>query len=175
MAKRKRPAVKTLVPEDDKLPMAATVQRFIKAYMECMDLKTAASSVGLMPDMGVKLFKNPRIYKAIQHRMNLLEMARIALKAKADSLSIPLLDASLAEEVKSKKNGHVRVRAIELGYKRVGLIRDGEFYVQPDQNSGKSAPSIYQSMQLTQRRTVTEEVTQTMTKVAHPAFAVQEY
>lgn len=170
-----RKTVKSLVPQDD-LPLAAEVQRFITQYVNCRDLKEAACRASLMPEMGERLFKQPRVRLAIQRRINLVEREMAALTAKAQLLTVPLLDASLVEEVKSKKNGHIRIRAIELGYKRTGLIRDGEFYVAPDPNANRNAPSIYQSRQLTARRTVTEEVTETVTKVeVNPVFAVREY
>lgn len=170
-----KPRIKDLVPTDD-MPMAAQVQRFITHYVNCRDLKEAACKVSLMPEMGEKLFKQPKVRTAIQKRINLVETEIAKQTAKAQLLTVPLLDASLVEEVKSRKNGHIRIRAIELGYKRTGLIRDGEFYVAPDPNANKNAPSIYQSKQITMRRTVTEEVTQTMpTVAAEPAFKVLEY
>lgn len=166
--------VRTLVPKRNDLPLAAETQRFVAYYVNCRDLKTAAATAGLMPEMGEKLFKQPKVKAAIQKRINLYEKELAAQAAKAHLLTVPLLDSALVEEVKSRKNGHIRIRAIELGYKRTGLIRDGEFYVAPDPSSNKNAPSIYQSRQLTARRTVTEEVTETVTQV-DPVFAVREY
>lgn len=157
--------------------MAAQVQRFIMNYVNCRDLKEAACRVSLMPEMGERLFKEPKVRAAIQKRINIVEIEMLKQTAKAHLLTVPLLDASLVEEVKSRKNGHIRIRAIELGYKRTGMIRDGEFYVAPDPNVNKNAPSIYRAQQTTLRQTVTTELTQTNAQVAtvDPIFAVKEY
>jgi len=159
------------------MPMAAQVQRFITYYVNCRDLKEAACKVALMPEMGEKLFKLPKVRAAIQKRINIVETEIAKQAAKAHMLTVPLLDASLVEEVKSKKNGHIRIRAIELGYKRTGMIRDGEFYVAPDPNANRNAPSIYRAQQTTLRQTVTTELTHTNAQVApvDPIFAVKEY
>jgi len=180
MPPSKRPRVSTLVPNDD-LPPGPQVQKFITYYINHFDLKLAACQAKLMPEMGERLYKHPKVKALIDRKVMILDVEKAKLKARAETLTVSLLDASLAEEVKSKKNGGIRIRAIELGYKRTGLIRDGEFYVAPETTSNKNAPSIYQSRQITLRRTVTEEVTQTETAKlpkppeTNPIFAVREY
>lgn len=157
----KRKTVRQILPKDNDLPMAKDVLRFIGFYMNSFDLKEAACKIGLAPEAGEKLFKVPRIKDAIQRRVNLLEGERSRLKAKAELLTVDLLDASLCEEVKSKNNGHIRVRAIELGYRRTGLIRDGEFVgVQQSRGTGNSAKTYGQIHTTTIRKTTTEELVQ---------------
>lgn len=168
-----KPKVRDLVPKDD-LPAAPVVERFITRYVNDRDLAIAACAVGLDPKMGEKLYKNEKVRKRIDHKILLEDTATAKLRAQAKQLTIDRLDAALCEEVSKKSNGQVRIRAIELGYKRTGLIRDGEFYVAPDPKDSRNSPSIYQSKQITMRRTVTEEVTQTIPP-AEPAFKVLEY
>lgn len=166
-----RPRMKELVPPDD-MPAAAVVQKFVTMYVNYRDLKQAACLVGLDAKMGAILYKEPKVRAAIDRKILLVDIEDAKVKAQANRLTVDQLDAALFEEVKSKKNGHIRVRAIELGYRRTGLIRDGEFYVAPDPNNSKNAPSIYQR----QMKRTTEQITETVVIApVHPAFAVQEY
>jgi hypothetical protein len=161
-----KPRVSTLVPKGG-LPPAAVVERFITFFVNERDAKLAACKASLMPEMGAKLYKHPRIRARIDHKILLIDVEEAKLRAKSKRLTVERLDAALVEEVDSKKNGHIRVRAIELGYRRTGLIRDGEFYVAPDPSANKNAPSIYQARQTKVTATVTKEVTD--------IFAVREY
>lgn len=173
-----KPQVRDLVPKD--LPAAKVVELFITRYVNGdRDLKVAACSVGLPPELGERLYKNEKVRKRIDHKILLIDTAEAKIKAQANLLTVHRLDAALYEEVSSKKNGSVRVRAIELGYKRTGLIRDGEFYVAPDPNANNNAPSIYRAQQTKMRQTVTEitHTDSTVIPVQHhdPIFAVKEY
>lgn len=175
-----RPRMKELVPPDD-MPAAAVVQKFVTMFVNYRDLKQAACLVGLDAKMGPVLYKEPKVRAAIDRKILLVDIEDAKVKAQANQLTVDRLDAALFEEVKSKKNGHVRVRAIELGYRRRGMIREGEFYVAPDPTKGNNAPSMYRAHQTTLRQTVTTEVTHTAAEVIPPTqqpdpiFAVQEY
>lgn len=174
-----RAKMKDLVPSGD-LPPAASVQRFVTFYVSTRDLKTAACLAQLDPKMGEKLYKEPKVRESIDKKILLVDIEEAKVKAQANLLTVDRLDAALFEEVKSKKNGHIRVRAIELGYRRTGLIRDGEFYVAPDASANKNAPSIYRAQQTTLRQTVTTELTRTDAQMlagnqSDPIFAVKEY
>lgn len=175
----RRQKVDDFLSTDKRLPPTAAVSRFITFYVNHRDLKLAACQAGLDPAMGTKLYRVPEVQKKIAHKIMLIDVEMAKLKAKANLLTVDQMDAALYEEIHSKKNGHVRVRAIELGYRRTGLIRDGEFYVAPDPSSNRNAPSIYRAQQTTMRRTVTEEVTQIAAQISAPVpdpiFAVREY
>lgn len=169
--------VKDLVPADD-LPPAKQAQQFVTFYVNHRDLKLAACQANLDPDMGAKLYRAPKIRAMIDRKILLVDVEDAKLKAAASRLTVDRLDAALVEEVRSKKNGHIRVRAIELGYRRTGLIRDGEFYVAPNPNDKSNAPSMYRASQTTLRHTVTTEVIQSEAQAAQqhdPIFAVKEY
>lgn len=174
-----RPRIDKLVPKDD-LPPTAVVQRFITFYINERDLKLAACKASLMPEMGEKLYRQPKVRQIIDRKIMLIDIEEAKVKARANLLTVAFIDSVVYEELKSKKNGHVRVRAAELAYRRTGLIRDGEFYVAPDANVNQNAPSVYQA-QITMRRTVTEELVQTAAtssaQVAPKLLApeVQEY
>jgi len=167
----------------DDLPPGAAVQRFIFFYVNERDLQLAATKAGLEPEMGERLYREPKVRAAIEKKIHLVDVEHAKLAAQALSLNVSLLDASLAEEVKNKKSGAVRMRAIELGYKRTGVMRDGEFVLAPDPDAARKAPSIYQSRQTILRRTVTEEMLQTTatelptdeTSLNLPQFKVLEY
>lgn len=175
----KRQRVSDLIPSDPDLPPSAVVQKFATFYSHHEDLKLAACQAKLMPEMGAKLYRNPKVREIIDRKLLLIEVENAKLAARSKQLTADRLDVALLEEVASKKNGHVRVRAIELGYRRTGMIRDGEFYVAPDPAANKNAPSIYRASQVTVKRTMTatEEVTHTQAAaaVADPIFAVKEY
>lgn len=168
-----RHRVRDLVPSDD-LPPSSQVMKFVTFYVAHRDLKLAACQAYLLPEMGAKLYRDKKVRALIDRKTLLLDVEEAKLKAKANLLTVDRLDATLIDLLGKKENGHVRLRATELGYKRTGLIKDGEFYVAPDPTAGNNQPSIYQT---TLRRTVTEEVTQTHPPALPAAaiFAVKEY
>jgi hypothetical protein len=145
------------------LPSKALINRFIHFYTTSVAFKDedrAGRMAHIEPRLVQRIMKDGEIRQEIDRKLSILEIEQAKLEAHARLLTVGVLDSALFEEVRSKKNGSVRIRAIELGYKRTGLIRDGEFYVAPDPAANQNAPSIYQA-QTTVKRTVTEEVTQT--------------
>lgn len=166
-----RQRVRDLVPKDDALPPAAQVQRFVTFYVGTRDLKEAACKANLQPEMGEKLYKNDRVRKLIDHQILLANVESAKLRAKANMLTVDRVDAALVGQI--QKKDRVPPEMFKIAYGRVGLLKDGEFYIAPDPNQTKTQPGIYQR-QTTARRTVTEELTRTET-VVDPIFAVQEY
>lgn len=152
--------VKDLVQAED-LPPAKQAQQFVTFYVNHRDLKLAACQAKLDPDMGPKLYRVPKIRKMIDSKILLIDVENAKLKAQADRLTVDRLDSALVEEVDSKKNGHIRVRAIELGYRRTGLIRDGEFVGVNKGAGGLNPAKTYGQIHTTTvRETTTKELIQ---------------
>jgi hypothetical protein len=162
------------------MPPAKQTQIFIAAYVNTRDLAEAAALARLDTKWGRILYKEPKVRAQIDRKINLIDVEDAKLKAQSNKLTADILDAALVQEVLNKKGGQTRIRAIELGYRRKGLMREGEFYVAPDPVADRNAPSMYGSRQTTLRRTVTEEVTHTEPAAPPPPtandiFTVREY
>lgn len=171
--------IRDLVPAND-LPPASQVQRFITFYVNHRDLKLAACQASLTPEMGERLYREEKVRTRIDKKILLIDVEEARLRARSNQLTVAKLDCTLLELLQKKELGHVRLKAAELGYRRTGLIKDGEFYVAPDPNHKQTGPSMYRAQQTTLRHTVTTEVVKTdaqVTPVQHfdPIFAVQEY
>ena len=136
----------------------ATIDRFIQFYVTNRDVSKAAKMAHISVTDGNKLMREPAVKKSIEKRIDLIEMEMAKLEAKATMLTVNVLDGALMEEIQNKKSG-VRLRAIELGFRRTGMIRDGEFFVPQPPSGENSGPNIYRALQTTTlRRTVTEEL-----------------
>lgn len=166
--------VTDLVTNDD-LPPAKQAQQFVTFYVNHRDLKLAACQAALDPDMGEKLYRNPKIRASIDAKLLLIDVENAKLKAKADRLTVDRVDAALMEEVGRRDS---RKWSLRLAYERKGLIRDGEFYVAPNASDKSNAPSMYRAQQTTLRHTVTTEVIHAEAQASQqhdPIFAVKEY
>jgi len=169
-----RAKLKDLVGEAD-LPPARQVQAFISKYVHGgRDLERAACLAKLDPKLGKKLYLVPKIRESIDRQIAMIEFEQAKLTAKATMLGVELIDSAVVESLTRKKD-RLQPEIVRIAYGRVGLIRDGEFYVAPDPSQNKNAPSIYQAAQTSMRRTVTEEVTHTQVVVTDPIFSVKEY
>lgn len=169
MPKPVRKRVDSLVPKND-MPPDPIVSKFVTLYVAHRDLQLAAAQVRLAPEMGARLYKNEKVREAIDRKIMLIDAEEAKLRAKANLLSVHRIDAALMDEIKRVDS---RKWSLRLGYERTGLIKGGEFYVAPDPNANKNAPSIYQARQTTTMRKVTEEVT-TETVVSAPALPKTE-
>lgn len=159
----KNPRVRDLVPDD--LPPAAQVQKFETFYISYRDLKLAACKAGLKPSMGERLYRESKVRERIEKKIALVDAEEAKVQAKANLLTVSLIDSLVVEQLKRKER--LAPDMFKLAYGRVGLVRDGEFYVAPDPGQNVNAPSIYR-----RTRTVTEQLTET---VVNPIFAVKEY
>jgi len=172
-----KPTLKDLVPTDDK-PLPRQVQRFITHYVHAgRDLKEAACKADLDPKWGEKLWNQPKVRAAIERKLATIEKEMAKQTAKAALLGVELVDETLVSQLK-RRTERVPAEIIKIGYGRVGLLKDDEFYVAPDPNHNKNAPSIYQRQTIAKRTvtTETEEVTQTETVIpVDPIFETRLY
>jgi len=167
-----RAKLKDLVGEDE-MPPARQVQVFVTKYVHGgRDLERAACLANLDPKLGKKLYLVPKVRAAIDRQIALIESEQAKLTARASSLGVDLIDSVMVGQLTRKKE-RIQPELFKIAYGRVGLLKDGEFYVAPDPNQPKNQPGIYQR-QTTAKRTITEEVTKTET-VIDPIFAVKEY
>lgn len=137
-------------------PLSAQYLNFITAYVNCLDLEKAAVESGLQPEMGKVLYKRPRVREEIDKRLAAINGTVNHTIAQRRILSVEELDTNLRQVIKLTKKqilsapplARAKVDAIELGYKRVGLLIDGDFI--PDGGSaaaaapkGDEAPRIF--------------------------------
>lgn len=144
-------------------PLPVTIQRFIDWMVRLRDPEKAALNSDLKASWGMKLYREPEIRAKIDRRIGLIERERDSLIAKAQALDISLLDSSLVDTIKTsaKDNGHVKVKAIELGYKRVGVLVDDNFIMGGGKSSGNDPvrPSMYSALEIQTTVTRTEQIT----------------
>lgn len=150
--------IRDLVPAND-LPPASQVQRFITFYVNHRDLKLAACQASLTPEMGERLYREEKVRTRIDKKILLIDVEEARLRARANQLTVDRLDCTVLELLTPKHPGLVRKQAAELGYKRIGLIRDGEFVGISKAGSSVGGAKTYgQLTTTTLRRTTTEEV-----------------
>jgi hypothetical protein len=107
----------------NELPFPGTTNRFIAYYTDTEDLARAAIQAGLSYAKARKLYRDKAVRAEIDRRLDKLHNTQAVLIAKARLLTEDRLDACLVKSLKTEK-GMVLVRSVELGYKKMGLLRD---------------------------------------------------
>jgi hypothetical protein len=132
-------------PEQQKLPLPELnpeEYKFVDAYLECRDVGKAAIAAGLPARMGPPLYRRENVHAIIAERMNNIEQEHDKLVATRRLVHIEMLDKNLAQVITLPRKALLenpslatpKVNAIELGYRRVGMLIDDNFI--PDGSSG---------------------------------------
>jgi hypothetical protein len=146
------------LPETVPLPLSAQELRFVDAYSECRDVAKSAVSAGYPSKAGTGLYRRKAVHEEIQRRMDTINGETAKLIAKKRIVNVDALDRNLMRVVtipvkvlrETPTLAASKVRAIELGYQRTGMLLDGNFV--PDGSSGPSkeqAPRIYRPVEQT--------------------------
>lgn len=123
--------------------------KFIDKYVHQQDVKMAAKLSGYEPEYGFQLYSNPEIRAEIDRRLLIQHTEEAKLVVKEKILNRDLLDRELIKVVESDVSP-TKLNAIEMGYKRIGMINNGEFIPDPDQAAQPKpgeAPRIFRVTQ----------------------------
>jgi|ERR1700732_2456086 len=140
------------------LPLSASELRFVEAYISCRDVAKAAVEAGYPSKDGVGLYRRKAINAEITRRSQPIEAEIAKAIVKKRTINVEMLDSNLKQVINIPRKileatpslATPKVNAIEMGYKRVGLLLDGNFV--PDAASGPSkeeAPRIYRPAEQT--------------------------
>lgn len=105
------------------LPFDGTTNRFIVFYAQYRDLERAAKAVHITLPQAKRLYRKPDVRAEIDIRINVVDAELAKLEAKAIWLNEAKLDETLLDMLDTEK-GNPRARALELGYKKLGLVSD---------------------------------------------------
>lgn len=149
-------------------PICKQYLDWITQYVNCQDAEKAAIAVGLPAEMGKKLYRRAAIRAEIDKRMAAINGTVAAIIAHKRVVTVELLDQNLGQIIKLTKKqilaapplAAAKVKALELGYRRVGLLIDGDFI--PDNNSQTAKPEEAPRIFRGDGRTIlTHEITET--------------
>src|ERR1700732_2988558 len=124
------------------LPLSASELRFVEAYISCRDVAKAAVEAGYPSKDGVGLYRRKAINAEITRRSQPIEAEIAKAIVKKRTINVEMLDSNLKQVINIPRKileatpslATPKVNAIEMGYKRVGLLLDGNFV--PDAASG---------------------------------------
>jgi len=163
-------------------PLQPQVLRFIDAYCACRDVKRAAIEAGYGSKDGPGLYRRAAVHAEITRRLGNIEGEVDKIIAKKRVVNVEALDHELMQVVKIPRKvlletpslATPKVNAIEMGYKRIGLLIDDNFV--PDASSGpqaEQAPRIYRPAEQT---IITHSITETRQVVRQtaPMEVIQE-
>jgi hypothetical protein len=163
-------------------PLQPQVLRFIDAYCACRDVKRAAIEAGYGSKDGAGLYRRAAVHAEITRRLGNIEGEVDKIIAKKRVVNVEALDHELMQVVKIPRKvlletpslATPKVNAIEMGYKRIGLLIDDNFV--PDASSGpqaEQAPRIYRPAEQT---IITHSITETRQVVRQtaPMEVIQE-
>jgi hypothetical protein len=156
-------------------PLQPQVLRFIDAYCACRDVKRAAIEAGYGSKDGAGLYRRAAVHAEITRRLGNIEGEVDKIIAKKRVVNVEALDHELMQVVKIPRKvlletpslATPKVNAIEMGYKRIGLLIDDNFV--PDASSGpqaEQAPRIYRPAEQT---IITHQITETRQVVRQTA------
>jgi hypothetical protein len=155
--------VDTSVP----IPLPPQLLRFVDAYCACRDVSKAALEAGFAAKDGMGLYRRKPVFEEITRRMAPVEHEVAVRLAKKRVINVEMLDANLKQVITIPRKlleatpslATPKVNAIEMGYKRAGLLIDYNFV--PDASSGptkEEAPRIYRPAEQT---IITHQITET--------------
>jgi hypothetical protein len=132
--------------------LSAKIQCAIEYYIDCRDPDRAAMLAGMDPKEFRRFMKHDDVKALIDKKTDLIDKATAKIVAEARSLNVYFLDTHL---VKAAKKGAERgdVRAIELGYERIGMRRDHNFMT-AQQATTQTRPQIYRVIEKTTERQI---------------------
>jgi hypothetical protein len=157
------------------LPLDPQLLKFVDAYLSYRDVSKAAVEAGYQSKAGAGIYRRKAVHDEIQRRMASIDGEVDKIIAKKRVVNVEALDKNLMQVVTISKAtikevpqlAASKVKAIELGYQRVGLLLDGNFV--PDASSGpekQEAPRIYRSAEQT---IITHQITETHQTVVQRA------
>ena len=163
-------------------PLSAEEYKFVDAYCACRDVSKAAVEAGFPSKAGSGLYRRKAVHDEITRRMeNITSEVNLQI-VKKRLINVEMLDANLKQVITIPRKTLMetpslatpKVNAIEMGYKRIGLLLDDNFV--PDASSGPSkdeTPRIYRPAEQT---IITHQITETRQVVTNraPQSTVQE-
>jgi hypothetical protein len=103
------------------------LQYAIEHYVDTRDPDRAAGLAGMEPKEFRRMMKHEDVAAIIQKKLDLVDQANAQWRAQARVLTVDRLDAALAESITKftgAKTLRDRVKAIEIGYKRHGALKE---------------------------------------------------
>ena len=155
-------------------PLSAQEFKFVDAYCQCRDVGKSAIEAGFPSRLGMALYRRKGVHAEIEARMKNITSETDKLVAKKRIVNVETLDRALMAVVAIPRKilletpslATPKVNAIELGYRRTGLLIDDNFV--PDAGSAAAqdeVPRIYRpagATIITHRVTEVHEVSQTL-------------
>lgn len=150
------------------MTLKANYLKFIDKFVHERDANKAAMSAGFTAKYGAKLYAMPEVREEIDKRLEVLNLEKAKLTAQVHVLGKQMIDEELTKAIKGEFGdipGHMghKLDAIEMGYKRIGVLAGGEFI--PDQEhvaeKPNEAPRIYRATHasiITQRIETRQEI-----------------
>lgn len=109
--------------KDEQGVFSAKLQYAIEHYIDTRDPDRAAALAGMDPAEFRRLMKHSDVKAEIKKKLDFIDIAMAEVRAKARILTADKLDASLVEVLDGVKvPANAKVRAIEVGYKRHGML-----------------------------------------------------
>lgn len=104
---------------------SAQLQFAIEHYVDCRDQARAALLARMEPGDFIRAMRRRDVKAEIQRKVDMIDQANAILRAAARNLTTDKLDSTLVEILDSKKApSNVKVRAVEVGYKRYGMLKE---------------------------------------------------
>jgi len=149
-------------------PRPLREQKFIEAYFTTRSIEKASVLCGVKLAVAEAMYAKPEVRAEIDRKTSLVETEITKQAAAKAIIHMELLDDELKKTVilDPKKYGATKLKAIEMGYGRVGMFREGNFTV-PNSGGDPTKPSIFRATERTVKRT--EEITER--KVESVGFA----
>lgn len=106
------------------LPFDGITNRFIVFYSQHEDMELAAKSTQISVERAEEIYQKPGVREEIERRTEMFHLELAKLNAEAVFFNEATADATVARNMGKKMPPHVQVRAAEIVYRKLGLLRD---------------------------------------------------
>lgn len=106
------------------LPFDGVTNRFIVFFSQHEDIEAAAKSTHITIEQAQFLYQKPGVKEEIDKRRDMFHLEVAKLNAEAAFCIEATADAALVRNMGPKVPPHVQVRAAEILYKKMGLLKE---------------------------------------------------
>lgn len=134
------------------LPLNRKEMKFVEWFRKYRDIYQAAAKAGIAKNQAKRTYERLEIQEEIERQDGVVERERAKVQVEAEGISRSFLDVELLQVIKldAKKHTAGKLRGIELGYVRAGVLQVGSTrsldLTPPNPDDEAPMPTVYSAI-----------------------------
>lgn len=133
------------------LPLTKQDEKFVFWFLKYRDVYKAAERASIPKNRAKRTYDRIEIQEEIERQQSVVERERARVQVEAEGITKAMLDVELMQLIMldSKKYSAAKLRGIELGYVRAGVLQVGNtksLDLMPSGDDETPLPTVYQAL-----------------------------